>query len=121
MTRQVRWAATVVVLLGSTFIAGCASTIDHVLADPARYRDRDVKLSGAVTDSFSLTERGVYRLDDHTGQLWIVSDRGVPRVGAKVTVHGTVREGYNIGSLGGRLPAGAGSGLVLMETSHKAK
>ena len=52
----------------------------------------------------------------------MVSDRGVPRKGAQVTVKGTIREGFNLGTLGDRinLPAGIGSGLVMMESSHKA-
>ena len=105
-------------------LAGCAArTVNQVLADPSRYRDREVKLSGAVVDSFSFINRGAYRIDDGTGQLWVVSDKGVPRISARVTVKGRVREGFNLGSLGDRinLPRGIGSGLVLMESSHKAK
>ena len=101
----------------------CATrTINQVLADPARYRDREVRLSGSVRDSFSIINRGAYRIDDGTGTLWIVSDQGVPRDGARVTVTGRVREGFNLGVLGDRikLPAGVGSGLVLIESSHKA-
>ena len=104
--------------------AACASrTVNQVLADPSRYRDREVQLSGAVVDSYSYVNRGAYRIDDGTGQLWVVSDKGVPRTSARVTVKGTIREGFNLGSLGGRinLPQGLGSGLVLMESSHKAK
>ena len=105
--------------------AACASrTVNQVLADPSRYRDREVQLSGAVVDSYSFVNRGAYRIDDGTGQLWVVSDNGgVPRMSARVTVKGTIREGFNLGSLGGRinLPQGIGSGLVLMESSHKAK
>ena len=104
--------------------AACASrTVNQVLADPSRYRDREVRLSGAVVDSYSFVNRGAYRIDDGTGQLWVVSDKGVPRTSARVTVTGTIREGFNLGSLGGRinLPQGIGSGLVLMESSHKAK
>jgi hypothetical protein len=104
--------------------AACASrTVNQVLADPSRYRDREVQLSGAVVDSYSYVNRGAYRIDDGTGQLWVVSDKGVPRTSARVTVKGTIREGFNLGSLGGRinLPQGIGSGLVLMESSHKAK
>jgi hypothetical protein len=104
--------------------AACASrTVNQVLADPSRYRDREVQLSGAVVDSYSFVNRGAYRIDDGTGQLWVVSDKGVPRTSARVTVKGTIREGFNLGSLGGRinLPQGIGSGLVLMESSHKAK
>jgi len=104
--------------------AACASrTVNQVLADPSRYRDREVQLSGAVVDSYSYVNRGAYRIDDGTGQLWVVSDKGVPRTSARVTVKGTIREGFNLGSLGDRinLPQGIGSGLVLMESSHKAK
>ena len=103
--------------------AACASrTVNQVLADPSRYRDREVQLSGAVVDSYSYVNRGAYRIDDGTGQLWVVSDKGVPRTSARVTVKGTIREGFNLGSLGDRinLPQGIGSGLVLMESSHKA-
>ena len=104
--------------------AACAArTVNQVIADPSRYRNREVKLSGTVVDSYSLVNRGAYRIDDGTGQLWVVSDKGVPRTSARVTVTGTIREGFNLGSLGGRidLPQGIGSGLVLMESSHKAK
>ena len=118
--------AVVVAVLSVSALASaaCAArTVNQVLADPSRYRDREVRLSGAVVDSYSLVDRGAYRIDDGTGQLWVVSDKGVPRTSARVTVTGTIREGFNVGSLGGRLkvPLGLGSGLVLIESSHKAK
>ncbi len=103
----------------------CASTktINELLADPGRYRDRTVQLSGEVVDSYSVANRGAYRLKDDTGELWIVSDEGVPRRTAKVTVKGRVREGFNLGSLVDliKLPPGIAAGMVLMEISHKAK
>jgi hypothetical protein len=44
-------------------------------------------------------------------------------MGARVTVKGTIRDGFNLGSLGDRvkLPAGVDSGLVMMASSHKAQ
>ena len=68
-------------------------------------------------------DRGVYRIQDDTAQLWVISEHGVPRKGARVSVKGTIRDGFNLGSLGSvvKLPAGAASGLVLVERSHKAK
>jgi hypothetical protein len=104
--------------------AACAArTVNQVIADPSRYRNREVNLSGTVVDSYSLVNRGAYRIDDGTGQLWIVSDNGIPRKSARVDVKGTIREGFNLGSLGDRinLPSPVGSGLVLIESSHKAK
>lgn len=102
--------------------AACASvTINKVLADPARYRNQQITLSGQVSDSYSIAARGAYKIRDDSGELWVVSEKGVPRTGAEVKVTGRVQEGYNIGSLGAKLPAGLGSGLVLIESSHRAK
>jgi hypothetical protein len=113
-------AASVMLLL----TAGCATkTINHILADPSRYRNNEVKLSGTVVDSYSIMDRGAYQISDGTGRLWIVSSHGVPRTGAKVKVTGTVREGANLGNAGGRLnlPPGVASGIVMIESSHTAK
>jgi hypothetical protein len=119
----VRLVAGAILAASALVSAACASmTINKVLADPSRYRNREVRLSGAVVDSYSLAGRGAYRIDDATGQLWVVSDRGTPRKGARVMVKGTIREGFNLGSLGDQIHMpGIGVGLVLMESSHKAQ
>jgi hypothetical protein len=104
--------------------AACASaTINKVLADPSRYRDQEVRLSGDVLDSYSIGNRGVYRISDHTGELWVVADKDVPRKGARVTVSGTIKEGFNASVLGDKikLPMGLASGLVMIEKEHKAR
>ena len=124
MTKRSHIVALAILAVSTLMSAACASrTINQVLADPSRYRDREVKLSGAVVDSYSFANRGAYRIDDNTGQLWVLSETGTPRRGARVTVNGTIREGFNLGSLGDRinLPPGVGQGLVLMESSHKAR
>lgn len=113
---------TILLMATSILSSACASvTINKVLADPTRYRDREITVSGQVSDSYSVASRGAYRLRDGSGELWVISEKGVPRSGAEVKVTGRVREGYNVGSLGARLPAGLGSGLVLVESSHRAK
>ena len=123
--RRSRTATLAILLSGlllATTVAGCATkSINHVLTDPGRYRDRNIQITGDVVDSFSVMSRGAYRVRDRTGQLWVVSDQGVPRTGARVKVRGTIREGFNLGSLAGRLPPGVGSGLVMVETSHSAR
>jgi hypothetical protein len=114
-------SALVLALTTAAAAAGCATkTVNHILADPGRYRDRQVTLSGRVADSYSLGNRGVYVLEDRTGSLVVVSDNGVPRRGARVQVRGRVREAFNLGALGERLPRSLSSGLVLVESSHKA-
>jgi hypothetical protein len=112
------------VLLAATLSSACATrTINHVLADPGRYRNKTVKLQGSVVDSYSLLSNGAYQIEDSTGRLWVVSNVGVPRRGARVTVRGRVQEGFNLGGLGDRLklPPAIGQGVVLMEQSHKAQ
>jgi len=120
----VRRVALLLLVIGAVSSAACASrTINQVLADPGRYRDREVKLSGSVVDSYSLVGNGAYQIDDSTGKLWIVSNGGVPRKGARVSVTGRVREGFSLGSIGDRmkLPPAVSAGIILMESSHKAK
>ena len=117
-----RLAVIVLLAASAAAISACATSINKVLADPSRYRNEEVTVSGTVADSFSFGSRGAYRLADGTAELLVVSDRGVPRKGARVKVTGTIREGFNVGSLGDRvkLPVNLGSGLVLVEREHKA-
>jgi hypothetical protein len=125
--RQRSWRRStvlIVLVLGALVLSACATrSVNQILADPARYRNREVRVSGSVVESYSLANRGAYLIDDQSGRLWVVSDRGVPRKGARVTVTGTIREGFNLGTLGDRisLPAGIGTGLVMTESSHNAK
>ena len=124
MTRSfVRNAALLCLVIGSISTAGCAArSINQVLADPDHYRNREVKLSGSVVDSYALVGNGAYQIEDKTGKLWVVSNKGVPRKGAHVSVKGTVREGFSLGSVADKLklPTAVSSGVVLMESSHKA-
>jgi len=106
-------------VLGS---ATCAATrIDRILADPSHYRDRQVRVSGSVVDSYSFANRGAYRLGDESGHLDRVRQRA-PRTGARVTVEGTIREGFNLGALGDRmnLPAGLGPPSARLRAGRRA-
>lgn len=124
-SRRTRRLARMAVLAVSLMAAiGCASkSINQILADPSRYSNREVRVSGEVVESYSVLNRGAYRIDDTTGQLWVISETGVPRNGARVTVKGTIRDGFNLGSVGDRLtlPPGVSAGLVMMAVSHKAQ
>lgn len=115
---------TALFLLAATLsLAACATRINRVMADPSRYRDREVTVSGDVVDSLSLGGRGAYRVEDSTGSLWVVTERGVPRRGARVKATGTIRDAFNFSVFGGavQLPGGLGSGLVMMESEHSTR
>src|SRR5689334_13503837 len=83
-------------LLGALALsaAGCAhTTVARILAEPQRYTHRgDVRLDGDVIESMSLLGHGAYKLDDGTGTIWVISNHGVPRRGARVKVHGKIRD-----------------------------
>lgn len=114
-----------ILLAGAMFavlvMTGCEhKTINEIKADPDRYANKEIAITGVVTESASIMGRGGYEIDDGTGKLWIISNHGVPRQGARVTVKGTIRDGYNLSSLVS-LPEQVSSGLVMIEDSHKAR
>jgi hypothetical protein len=112
------------VLLLLTAAAGCgAKSINQVLADPGRYRNETITVRGTVAESASLMGRGAYRLTDGDQSLWVVTTGGAPRKGARVDVTGRLQEGYDLSAFGGvlKLPDSLQSGLVLIESSHKAR
>lgn len=121
-----RWLAAfaVVALAGAT---ACAQkTVNHVLADPARYAHKEISLSGRVVESVSVAGKGFYRLEDPTGRLWVFSARGVPRKGASVKVKGKIHDGFDLSAFGsvldlpGPVRERIESGLLMVESSHKA-
>lgn len=97
-----------------------ARNVNQILSDPTKYANKDVKIEGTVTESYSVMGKGAYQLADGTGRIWIVSSKGVPRTGARVAVKGRVREAFDLGGLVS-LPKGLDSGLVIVESSHRAK
>jgi hypothetical protein len=122
-TTWTRW----IVATASLASAACAQkTVNDVLADPGRYAQKEVSISGQVVESFSLVGRGFYCVEDSTGRLWVFSSKGVPRKGAGVKVKGKIQDGFDISSLGEviNLPEPIRerieSGLLMVESSHKA-
>jgi hypothetical protein len=122
-----RWLAPIAVVALAGASAACAQkTVNHVLADPARYAHKEISLSGRVVESVSVAGKGFYRLEDPTGRLWVFSARGVPRKGASVKVKGKIHDGFDIGAFGSVLDLPEPirerieSGLLMVESSHKA-
>src|SRR5262245_1180608 len=111
------------VLFGVLASVACAGkSIRQVVRDPSRYHDREVRVNGYVVASFSIVGRGAYRIEDRTGELWVVSGQGVPHKGQRVSVTGVVREAFNLGSIGDRIGLpGIGQPLVLLESYHEVK
>jgi len=103
------------VLLVAILIVACEKrTIADIQADPSRYQNKDVSIEGTVTNSFGAFGPGAYEVDDGTGRMWVVAERGgVPSQGARVRVTGRVNTGVTFG--------GRSFGLVLRESSRNAR
>ena len=112
------------VLAVTMLAAGCgAKRMNDLLADPGKYRNRSVTVRGTVDQSASVMGRGAYRLVDGEQGLWVVTTGSAPRKGARVDVTGRLQDGYDLSAFGRalRLPSSLQSGLVLVESSHKAR
>jgi hypothetical protein len=89
-------------LVGLAACAARAPSIADVRYNPGRYHDRSVRVEGVVTSAWSvpLVPIALYRVDDGTGELTVVSRRGhVPGKGARVRVTGRLGE---VGVFGGQ-------------------
>ena len=95
------------------FFTACPNrtTIGRINADPGRYADREVAITGTVRDSYGVLGNGAYELDDGTGSLWIVTRNGLPSRGSHVGAKGYVHNGFNFG--------GRSFGTVLEETDRR--
>lgn len=79
-------------------LAGCGSVkIGRILDEPNRYQNRTVRVDGRVDSSFGALVTGVYQVADDTGKIYVLSNGGVPRKGARVSVKGRVMSGITVG------------------------
>lgn len=105
-----RPAPTVLFATVLFLLAACRGTvpIGDLLDDPGRYDGERVRVEGRVTGfSFGALGRGAFQVDDGTGRLPVVSERGAtPREGARVGIEGIFRSVFTFGDR---------SGAVLME------
>lgn len=95
-------------------LSSCAYTkIGKITADPARFHNQTVRVEGRVTNSFSALSVGGYQIQDDTGKIFVLSNRGVPSGGSKVAVSGTVMEGVTV--------MGRSFGTTIQEHDHRVR
>jgi hypothetical protein len=101
-------------LSAALLLSYCAYTkIGRITADPARYRNQTVRVEGRVTNSFGALSVGGYQIQDETGKIFVLSNRGVPSGGSKVAVSGTVIEGVTV--------MGRSFGTTIQERDHRVR
>ena len=90
------------------------TTIGRIESNPTRYLDKQVGIVGRVTNSFGVPfVGGVYKVDDGTGEIWVVSQRSVPSKGARIGVKGRVQNGLTF--------SGRNYGLGMIEEGRQTK
>jgi len=103
-----------VALTGAILLAGCSAVkIGRITADPSRYANRTISVQGTVTNSVGLLGKGGYQIEDETGKIYVLSQRGVPSRGSRVRVTGKVTPGAQV--------LGNSVGTVIRERSHEVR
>jgi hypothetical protein len=115
MNKHSRIALVTFALTCAFLLTACPkrTSIADLKRNPARYDDKEVAVAGRVVDAYGLLGRGVYEVDDGTGRLWVVTERGLPERGARVGAKGTLLNGFNF--------AGRNFGTVLREDDRRQR
>lgn len=91
-------------MLGLAVMAapGCKKTripIHDLLADSAKYEGKSVEAVGEVKNAAGAFGHVVYQVDDGTGTITVVTERGgAPVTGARIGVRGTFHSSFPIGT-----------------------
>ncbi len=96
-----RFASLVPLLTALLVLGGCAGVtpIGELLDNSSRYDGKTVRVAGEVKEGAGGLGVGAYQVQDKTGTLTVVSDRGsAPRRGAKVEVKGRFESLFSLGS-----------------------
>ncbi len=110
------------VLLTGLFLTACPKrvSIADIERNPSKYYDKDVAVAGTVQNSYGVSipiisngSGGIYKVDDGTGSIWVLTKRSVPSKGAQLGVKGKIQNGVNYN--------GKNYGLVLVEDDRKFK
>jgi hypothetical protein len=90
-----------IILLFSLLLCNCNSLfttpISKILENPRNYTGKTVTVSGEVTRVFSLFIVKYFVVKDKTGEITIVTEKSLPKIGTKIKVKGTVKEAFSIG------------------------
>jgi len=97
-------AAAALACAGCDYLPFGYTPVREIVAAPAQFEGREVRLRGRVTGVLKLPGIQAYELRDGTGEIAVTTDR-VPAENAEVALRGVVRSAVIIGgtSLGLRV------------------
>ena len=108
-------ARFLLVLAAGLVLTACEgiTKISEVKNDPSKFRNKTVRLMGTVTNSVGVLSTGGYEIEDETGNIFVLSNQGIPAKGAEVIVEGSVFPGAMV--------LGQAVGVSLRETKHRVR
>lgn len=74
-----------------------STPIGDILKKPRNYEGKIVKVKGDITSSVNLIIVKYFALRDKTGEIYVVTNRILPKQGDAISVKGRVQEGFTIG------------------------
>jgi hypothetical protein len=87
------------------------TSIGDISANPSKYYNKDVAVAGTVRNSFGIALiGGIYKVDDGTGSIWILTNKSVPSKGTQIGVKGKIQDGVNYN--------GKNYGLAMIASKH---
>ena len=86
--------------------------IGKLLANPRDYEGKQVKISGDVVESVNILLVRYFVVKDDTGEITVITQRTLPRMGEKIKVYGKIQEAFSLGDQ---------QTIVLIEDSGKEK
>ena len=114
MLKKIIREKTALLLILLALLVGCGSLfstpIGKIVENPRDYADKTVTISGEVTQVFSLLIIKYFTVKDSTGEIVVITEKPLPKPGAKMKVKGTVREAFSLGDK---------SVVVIIEKSDK--
>lgn len=113
MTKNKISRAGLIILFSSLLLFGCdglfTTPIKKIKENPRAYAGKTITVSGEVTRVFSLLVVKYFVVRDKTGEITVVTEKPLPKVGTKIKVKGTVEEAFSIGDQ---------QVIVLVEKNH---
>lgn len=121
MKRITKTGILCVLLLVGIFTIACPkrTSIGDIEANPGKFQNKEVAIAGIVKTSYGVSiplineSGGIYKVDDGTGSIWVITQRSVPSKDAQLGIKGKIQNGVNYN--------GKNYGLVLMEDDRRFK
>ena len=121
MKKQTKAILFGLILSVSLLAAACPKreSIASIESNPSKFLNKEVGIAGTVRDSYGINipltqiRGGVYKVDDGTGSLWVITQNTVPTKGTKVGVKGKIQNGVNFN--------GKNYGLGMIEEERRFK